>query len=251
MDELFGFGSIAFTLIAAWYAAGLLIALVNYHERTSLPMIEAWASKHLLPIVQRRLLNRLLPELRQSAELHRLCAVHEAGHVVVFLHLLPGEVQGVRADGFSWVDNTGGMVRINPHGIHVEQQYLDLIAGYYGGLVAEVLVLGRHSDGCRGDLKHAARYADLAHNLFAGGHREPPIDYTELGELGHVSQQLDHQRMAAVVQLLKQGHERALNILSGERPLLDAIVTALLEQGELSREELLELFEKHASKKKA
>lgn len=249
LNSLPSTGDIAITLFVAWYFASWLIAIANYNERELLPLVVSWTKKHLLPIVQRHLFNRVA-ELRQSPEIHRLCAIHESGHIIVCLRLCPGWVQDARADGYNWIDGSGGKIQLKTEDdLMTEQDYLCFIVCSYGGLAAESLVLGAHFDGCKSDLAYAAQLADQAHNLFAGGHHATPIDYTKLGELGHKSEQLDHQRMAAVVQLLKQGHQRAINILSEERPLLDAITAALLKKGQLNREELFALHATHATKK--
>jgi cell division protease FtsH len=188
-----------------------------------------------------------------------LVATHELGHALTAL-ALPG------ADRVH-------KVSIVPHGIGAlgytlsrptEDRHLlrlgelaDKLAVLLGGRAAEMLVFGEPSTGAADDLAKAtdlARDMVLRYGMDAGlgpvAYAEPAVPYLGGPEAGlggahaagtspETAQRIDE----AVRRLLEAAMERAMDLLSARRALLDRCVQALIERETLDEAELAALVE--------
>jgi cell division protease FtsH len=179
--------------------------------------------------------NVLLPEEKHAV------AVHESGHALVAalsehtdpvakVTILPaGQALGV----------TEQLPLVERH-MYAEDYLYDSLAVRLGGRAAELVVLGQGSTGAGNDLAGAT---DLATKMIREFGMSPvlgPVGYPEGGSVflgggqGMSSRPYAEATQAAidgeVSKLLREAEERAVNLLKGNRPALDSLVSLLLER---------------------
>ncbi|CCF18704.1 Putative cell division protein precursor [Pseudorhizobium banfieldiae] len=194
----------------------------------------------------------LLPSLHPIPSEHlRANAIHEAGHAIVGLELLAGELELVRIlDSVTLrrPEIVGGAVFAQAAvGRKNRRFYLDQIALYLAGIAAEILVLGDHSDGGTGgneaDLARATEVATLMETSFGLG-RTLMVEVVEDADLPKLRLR-DADLRRAVHRTLEQQRERAISILNNNRAALDEIVEELLVVRKLSGAEVGSIICKH------
>jgi cell division protease FtsH len=183
-----------------------------------------------------------------SAEERRLTAVHEAGHALVN-SLIPGldPVQKVtivprgRALGVTF-----SLPEEDRHS-HPRAFLLGRLAVAYGGRVAEEIVFGpdQISTGAANDLRQATELAHRMVTEFGMSEKIGPVTVGEPGEVmlwgrevlsrrsvsPHMAELVDHE----VHGLVQGALTRARQLISANRPALDALAAALLEHETLDR----------------
>ncbi|CCF19991.1 putative ATP-dependent hydrolase protein [Pseudorhizobium banfieldiae] len=194
----------------------------------------------------------LLPTLHSIPLEHlRANAIHEAGHAIVGLELLVGELEFVRildSVTLRGPEIVGGAVFTQPPiGRKNRSFYLDQIALYLAGVAAETLVLGDHSDGGTGgyasDLARATELATQVETTFGLG-RTLMVELVENADLSKL-RSLDPDLRGAVHRTLEQQKERAISILNNHRAALDETVEELLAARKLSRAEVVSILRRH------
>ena len=183
-----------------------------------------------------------------SAEERRLTAYHEAGHALVNT-LIPGldPVQKVtivprgRALGVTF-----SLPEEDRHS-HPRAFLLGRLAVAYGGRVAEEIVFGpdQISTGAANDLRQATELAHRMVTEFGMSEKIGPVTVGEPGEVmlwgrevlsrrsvsPHMAELVDHE----VHGLVQNALARARQLISANRPALDALAAALLEHETLDR----------------
>ena len=179
--------------------------------------------------------NVLLPEEKHAV------AVHESGHALVAalsehadpvakVTILPaGQTLGV----------TEQLPLVERH-MYSEDYLLDSLAVRLGGRAAELVVIGQGSTGAANDLAGATDLATKMVREFGLSNRLGPIGYPEGGSvfLGGGGSAMSSRPFAEATQaaideevsrLLRQAEERAVELLRNQRPVLDSLVSLLLE----------------------
>jgi len=189
--------------------------------------------------------NRLVSEKER-----RIVAYHEAGHAIVAemaptaepvhkVSIIPRGLAGL------------GYMQQTPDDRQLLQQdeLLDRLAVLLGGRAAEHLTFGQFSTGASNDLERAtdiARRMVCEFGMAAGigpvAFVRPQGRRTRDSEPAAASEQVNSQIEAEVHALLAGAFDRACQLLSQRRSTLERLANALLTQGSVDRQELLELM---------
>ncbi len=182
-----------------------------------------------------------------------MTAYHEAGHAVVG-HLLPhcDEVHKIsiisrgRAAGYTL------SIPGEDRKLHSRQEFLDDMAMMLGGYVAEKEIFGEITTGASNDLQKATAVARDLVTQYGMSDELGPRTYGQqddmpfLGRSSHerrdysekVAEQID-QEMA---RLLKEALHTATTIIRANRHKMDLVVTTLLKQETIEKEEFVALL---------
>ncbi|MBB3216825.1 AAA+ superfamily predicted ATPase [Ochrobactrum sp. RC6B] len=183
----------------------------------------------------------------QLDDIHRI-AVHESGHVVVAhalsdsLGMVPVSVM-INREVQSGTARLGGVKMRNtePKVVKLRENYEAEICSYLGGLAAERIILGAHSDGGGGaagsDLSKATEIAirmevsfGLGENLtFWASHNECKPDF-----LKH-----NPQLQATVDKTLQSCFAKACEIIESKRRSVSSVAALLETYGEINEDELM------------
>lgn len=174
--------------------------------------------------------TRICPALDPSI-LWRI-AVHEAGHLVVAHALeLPSAERAA-------ITHTGGFVDIPSLMLEGAQSTKDRIAALLGGRAAEQVILGKALNGsglgANSDLELATRLA--AQGEFEWGLGDQ-LAFTPFNV-----RTLPQTKTGQIDKALKDAQLRAIEVITNKQPLVLAIAQALVNERELSANQLQELF---------
>jgi cell division protease FtsH len=181
----------------------------------------------------------------------KLTAYHEAGHAIVAIKI-PGSdpihkvtiIPRGRALGL-----TASLPEVDRHN-YSKDWLIGSLAMFFGGRVAEELVFGAEkiTTGAGNDIERATGLARRMVTQFgmsekvgplAVGDKEQEIflgrEFAQRREISERTAQLVDDE---VKRLVDEAYARATEILSANRPLLDAIAAALLERETIDREDL-------------
>ncbi len=188
--------------------------------------------------------NALLPEEKHSV------AVHETGHALVAvlsehadpvakITILPaGRALGVTEQ-----------LPVDERHLYPESYLHDSLAIRLGGFAAEELVLGEASTGASSDLGGATELAVHMVRDWGLSPRLGPIGYGDQGPAYLGGTQLQSRPFSEgtqlaideeVSRLLSEAKERAHDLLSANRDILDAVVAKLIDKETMSGDELRE-----------
>jgi cell division protease FtsH len=185
-------------------------------------------------------LSAVLAELRppMGDALRWQVAVHEAGHALV------GAATGVATPRVLALQGDGGVTHAERHVIHQRRSELEAaLALDMAGRAAERVVFGEASAGAGGaadsDLARATIMAVAMEGSWGLGERR-----SWLGDPETIAARLrlDPPLAARVEDHLRRAEDRALQILQAQRPVLEAIATALCDKGLLQGTALEELM---------
>lgn len=193
-----------------------------------------------------------LPKVRQFdlEELKRLAA-HEAGHAIVGLKALQHRLLGIYINDAKVLGRSRQSIghcafERTPKTQTVALEYLGEIAMLLGGIAAEELVFGAHSDGAGGlpgsDLTTATDLATRMESQLGMG-------ATLMSEIADDSPELQAIRTqrpavaARVDAILRQEFKRAADILLEYRAALDQLIEMLVEHKALRGEIVVEVVE--------
>ena len=182
-------------------------------------------------------LNRL--KQRANADFRALLAVHEAGHALVYCLLFGQAPQEVKINIASF---EGGYNSFAGLKVTTRQNALDMMCVGLAGRVAEAMVFGEMActTGAEQDYKQvtaeAARY--VRHLGFDG--RISRTDVT-LEMDNHINTDVAPSN-AAIEALLQTQYQRAQALLSEHQAALNALVSALMEQGMIVQTEMQQLL---------
>ena len=184
----------------------------------------------------------------------RLTAWHEAGHTIVNLFCKHGTplhkvtiIPRGRALGMTM------MVEKEDRYSRTKLEMLDGIAMSMGGRVAEELVFGDITSGAQQDISHAT---DIAHAMvcaYGMSDKLGPVKYDERSEHIYLGRDITRNESCSeatlqeidkeVSRIIREGHDRAVQILTEKRDLLDKLAMALLEKETMSADEIRTLLD--------
>lgn len=227
-------------------------------------MVIAFASQYLRQRLMKRPAQKVAMRSYTPAERHAISS-HEAGHATIALILMPDLIDRVfvrhetpieqlkEDDGNDPSESLligGALV---PKQLNLGQQTRSLcrstLVMAYGGLHGEQIAIGEHSLGVRGDLKRAALHAGDFIDHFGLPGKEPIFYEAFIRGLKVRHDERERELWEASERLLTEVSQEARSILAREDALFRAIADALYAKGNLNREELLALRDKHLTTK--
>ncbi len=184
-----------------------------------------------------------------SAAEKRRVAFHESGHTLVAENVPTGEPvhkvsiipRGVAALGYTL------QLPVEEKFLSTENELRDQIAILLGGRVAEEIVFGDVSSGASNDLERASEIARNMVTRLGMSEKLGPLTWgihRELQFLGQSSEERNFSEETArlidaeVRRLVEEGRQRAMEIITGQRAILDDLAHALEEKEVLDGEEV-------------
>lgn len=179
----------------------------------------------------------------------RTVAVHEVGHTVVGAHLGCGEFMGTFVSRLLPANATSHQWGVATFDIPTfkrqdRQSYLDRIALLLGGIAAEELWLGSHSDGCGADLEMSTRVATM---MLTSSGMGPTLrhSYAKSDVELEALRRADPLLRQSIDEVLGEQLERAKDILTEQRRLGDLLIEELVKHGRISPDRLKDLAADH------
>jgi cell division protease FtsH len=191
-----------------------------------------------------------------AAEKRRI-AYHESGHALVAETVPTGEPvhkvsiipRGVAALGFTL------QLPVEEKFLTTESEYKDQLAILLGGRVSEEIEFGDVSSGAQNDLERAAQIARAMVTRLGMSKKLGPLTYGRRNTLQYLGIEEHEERnySEATAQLIdeevkglvEEGHQRALDILSGLRPVLNDLAAILEKKEVLSGDDVQQLMKAH------
>ena len=211
---------------------------------------------HLSDAVER---IQMGPEKKSHAvteEDKRLVACHEAGHAIVG-ELLPG-CDKVHLVTIMPRGGSGGHTLLLPEresDFTTREQMLDYVAMALGGYAAEGIVMGQVSTGAGSDLKRATdicrrmvmQYgmSDDLGPIWLGGEHDEAFLAMEYGQQRSYSEEVAARIDSEVQRKLNDALQRAREILTEQRSLLDELSATLIEKETIDRAQFEAFLQKH------
>jgi cell division protease FtsH len=189
----------------------------------------------------------------------RRVAFHESGHTLVALTVPTGEPvhkvsiipRGVAALGYTL--QLPEVERLLP----TKSELKDQLAILLGGRVAEELVFGDVSAGAHNDLERASEIARSMVTQLGMNDKLGPLTYGRRRQLAFLGVTGEEERNYSeatarlidveVRSLVDEAHQRARDVLSARRPLLETLAVALQEREVIGREEVERLVRAYAA----
>ncbi len=186
-----------------------------------------------------------------SKEEKKIAAYHESGHALVSSTLPDSEP--VRKISIISRGMAAGYTLKTPNEekkLRTKNEFIAEIATLLGGMTAEKLVFGQSSTGASDDLKQASK---IARKMVKEYGMSPlgPIVFGQKEELAFLGQEFESNRNyseeiaakidAEVAKIIQEGQEKATNILSEKRNVLEKIAQRLIEKETIEKEEYEEL----------
>ncbi len=178
----------------------------------------------------------------------RITAYHESGHAIL-AKLLP-HCDPVQEVSIIPRGSAGGYTLTRPDG---DEQYygkaklLDEIVMTYGGRVAEELIIKDISSGASSDIKAATDRARRMVTQWGMSDKVGPVNYgdneqvfigrdyeTKAGYSEHTAAIIDEE----VQRIIKEAHERAVELLTANKKLLDNMARLLIERETIYQDEV-------------
>ncbi len=197
------------------------------------------------------------PEKKHRAinpeEKHRV-AYHESGHTLVAETVPTGEPvhkvsiipRGVAALGYTL------QLPVTEKFLSTEQELKDQIAILLGGRVSEEIVLGDISSGASNDLERASEIARAMVTQMGMSKKLGPLTWGKRRQLQYLGVQEEEERNYSdetarlideeVRALVEEGQQRAREILTSKRALLDRLAALLEEKEVISGEEVKQVI---------
>ena len=187
-----------------------------------------------------------------STKEKEVTAYHEGGHALVGSALAYSDpvhkvsiISRGRAAGYTM------KLPVEDKHLHTRQSFLDEIAALLGGYAAEKLVFKELTTGASNDLKVATNMARRLVTNYGMSEELGPIslgDHHEMVFLGReISEQRNYSEEVAkkiddeVSRLMREGFERATEVLNKYRSYLDTIATRLVKEETLEQEQFDEI----------
>lgn len=205
------------------------------------------------------------PEKKHRAlnpdEKHRV-AFHESGHTLVAITVPTGEPvhkvsiipRGVAALGYTM------QLPVDEKFLSTEAELKDQIAILLGGRVAEEIIFGDISSGASNDLERASEIARAMITRLGMSKKLGPLTYGKHQELQYLGIQGQEERnfSEATAQLIdeeireivEEQHNRATDILSGKRQILETLAARLEEKEVITGTEVEEIVATAETKEK-
>lgn len=181
----------------------------------------------------------------------RRVAFHESGHALVAEFVPTGEPvhkvsiipRGVAALGYTL------QLPVQEKFLSTEKELKDQLAILLGGRVAEELIFDDVSSGAANDLERASEIAREMITRLGMSKKLGPLTFGKRQQLIYLGTQGPEEKNYSeatsrliddeVKMLIEEGYQRAIQILSDKRPLLDKLAALLEEREVLSGEEVL------------
>jgi len=190
-----------------------------------------------------------------------ITAYHEVGHALVGhslkncdpIHKISIISRGM-ALGVTW------MLPEEDKHLHSKSRFEDEIASLLGGYVAEELIFGEITTGASNDLERASEIARKMVTRFGMGKMGPVMFGNKNEEIflgkdfGHVrnySEGIASKIDEEIHDLIEKAHQKAREILTKKRKLLEEIAKDLLKKETLTRPEFLKHFKQDGKREKA
>ncbi|MFN8592838.1 MAG: ATP-dependent zinc metalloprotease FtsH [Thermomicrobiales bacterium] len=183
-----------------------------------------------------------------------MTAFHEAGHALV-ARMLPN-ADPVRKVSIVARGMMGGYTRVVPDEdrlFKTKAQFVDELAVYMAGHVAEELVFGEQSTGAANDIERATALARRMITEFGMSRTLGPRAFGKKDELVFLGREISEQRNYSdevafqidqeIRELIDSAHDRAHGIVETQMDKLEAIADLLLRQETIEGEELEALFD--------
>ncbi len=172
----------------------------------------------------------------------RRVAFHETGHALV-AHFGKGPDK-VRKISIVPRGEMGGFMLSLPDEelkLMTEDKLMDQLAQLFGGLVAEKLALGKHSNGASNDLERASQICEfMVTRIGMSGLGFRVLKVQEFS--GYTCSESYKQKVdEAIEKLLQAGYDAAEEILKDKKELLNKVTEVLLEKENLTGAEFEEL----------
>lgn len=196
----------------------------------------------------RKVMNRLAFDGQERCDIRpsRQVAVHEAGHALVAMMLIPGYVYG--ASVITQGDTRGHVHIVYPEAIESLEQAEALVTVMLAGRVAEREYLGKIGLGAGSDLRRAFdRIYMLLVQDGAYGYEYLRGSHANI-RIGPGIEQSVWESERKTSQILEELDARATEIIRRRRSTLERIADALQEKYILSREELVSLMKRKRKK---
>ncbi|MDH6650224.1 UNVERIFIED_ORG: cell division protease FtsH [Rhizobium esperanzae] len=190
--------------------------------------------------------NSMPPKREVSQEMRRVAAVHEAGHAVIAVLLLPDELKSVSIAqdlSLNAVVNQLGGTNLTPDAdmVRTKSRYLNLIAVLLAGLAAEDLVFNTRCDGAGGiegsDLVRATDIATSIEGLWGMGESLVSEDARDPSRL-YLMRMQNPDLFRRVESLMGEQFERVRGLLIEYRTELELVADGLMERNLLSGDEV-------------
>jgi cell division protease FtsH len=204
--------------------------------------LEEAVEKHIAGGVQRK--SRVMSE-----EERKIVAFHEAGHAIV-IHSIEGSDPVYKVTIIPRGE-AGGYTLALPESdslLHTRCKLLARITGLLGGRAAEEIFFADITSGASNDLNLATQLAEemvmrLGMDRRAGLRVFPQIHWSAALGGFQKSQKTSETIDESVNGILEDSYAEAKRILTANRPRVECLASALLEQETLGREEFLTLME--------
>ncbi len=182
-------------------------------------------------------------------------AFHESGHTLMAVTVPTGEPvhkvsiipRGIAALGYTM------QLPVEEKFLSTEAELRDQIAILLGGRVAEEIIFGDISSGASNDLERASEIARSMITRLGMSKKLGPITYGRSQDLQYLGIQGQEERnfseaTAQMIdeetrQIVEEQHQRAIDILTGKRTVLEALAVRLEEKEVISGEEVGEVID--------
>lgn len=184
----------------------------------------------------------------QSEEDRKITAYHEAGHAIV-THLLP-KMDPVHRISIVARGMSLGHTLIPPAGDRTHEtksRLLEQITAMLGGRAAEEIIFKDITAGASNDIEHATRVAramvvDFGMSLLGPVNLGPQVGYDDFGnpnwmEPAQVSPNMQEKIDMEIKRIMDSSHKAAIAIIKRNKKMIDKVVTRLLEEETLDRDE--------------
>ncbi|MBB2817299.1 UNVERIFIED_ORG: ATP-dependent Zn protease [Rhizobium esperanzae] len=190
-----------------------------------------------------------------SEAYRRSVAVHEAGHALVAAVLGYAKVRSISVRKLMPAGGSGSL-GVTSYGLPALERrtrdfHLGTIATLLGGMAAERVVYGDHSDGSGGaPSSDLAEATDIATSLVASHGMGSSLVVDPVAAFGNYSGMRNQKPylLKEIDDILTEQLKRGEDIVSDNRAALDALVEALLEKGQLSGEEVVSIIKMNGAK---
>ncbi len=183
----------------------------------------------------------------------KLTAYHEAGHAVVQAVLDDGTVPVHKVTIIPRGQSLGSTTFIPTKDILTRpmKKLLDQIAMAMGGRIAEEMVTGDFSNGAYGDIKQATKIAramvcDYGMSqlgpISMGDNQDTVFLGRDITRSQHLSEDTARKIDGEVSRIISEQYNRAKEIITAKREMLDKIASALLEHETIEGKHVLEIL---------
>ncbi|MDB4939782.1 MAG: ATP-dependent metalloprotease FtsH, cell division protease FtsH [Candidatus Doudnabacteria bacterium] len=223
--------------------AAILAARVNKKEINQLIIKDAVEKVMLGPERKSHMLSKKEKEIT---------AYHEGGHALI-ASVLPNSDPVHKVSVISRGRAAGYTMKVpseDKH-LHARNEFLDDIVVALGGLAAEKLVFNEQTTGASNDLKVATNLARRMVTAYGMSDEMGPMTFGDSNEMVFLGRDIAEQRnyseeVAAkidreVSRIMKEGYDRAVEVLNKHRDKLNLIAGKLITQETLEEEEYTDL----------